>query len=323
VDHYIRMGLAAAWALFILTGLIWWWRRRGSKHYPYSERATLILDAIRDGCDIGMIYWSKTQRRYISRVVTPQSLDGYAMRAVDHTTGAERIFKVTRIRLLHIIPAGAPKRAPSRLVLIPPITYAVIGLGVVALGLFAFAILHGHGPSQLITQLPPALEPTSTLASSPPHASVTSNSLTITERSTDTASSSVPSIIDPTISLPRHANTPLDDFLNEPTPTAPVVTNLCYVVVQNHPSYKINQVAGVLQALFHYRADRAIELEQSVRTLGRAVVWSGPKDRAERFRQFLEGYDIAATIEQETKHSQTNNPAAVVSNPPAVSADGH
>lgn len=284
------MGLLGAWVLFALAALIWWRRRHDSKKYSYTERAQIILDAIRDRLDLGMIYWSKTERKFIRRVITPLELDGYSMKAFDHSLGSNRIFKVTRIRLVEIIPTGAPKQPPSRMKLVSMPTLVAVGLGVVALALLALALVRSQGPEQLTGVLPPqiaapglAIPPSPQVPTPPPDA------LKLT---------AVPDVAT-NASLAEPVE---DDFMKAPpVPVPPADT--WYLLVESHPNYKPGQVAGLLQTVLRYKMERAVELEQSVQQLGRAVVWSGPKERAEKCRQMLESYDLVAKLE----HSGTRS----------------
>ncbi|MCG3148081.1 MAG: hypothetical protein PCFJNLEI_01523 [Verrucomicrobiae bacterium] len=281
MEQYIRIGLLAVWVLFALAALVWWRRRHSSKKYSYTERAQVILDAIHAGVDVGMIYWSKSEKKFIRRVVTPEELDGYSMRAFDHTLGGIRIFKVTRIRLIEPIPKGAPKRAPSRLKLVSVPTVAAITLGGIALGLLALTLNRGTGPQPMAASLPlPAIRaPGVPVPVEPPPAPAPTNA----------------ALALPVKLAPKEVDP--DDFLNAPPePVQP--KEKWYLILENHAKYKPGQVANQLQAILRYRPERAVELEQSVVNLGRAVVWSGSKARAEMLQQLMAGYDLAAVIER-------------------------
>jgi len=310
VDYYIRMGLLAAWVLFALAALVWWRRKHGSKKYSYTERAQIILDAIHDRLDVGMIYWSKSEKKFIRRVVTPEELDGYSMRGFDHTLGGIRIFKVTRIRLIEPIPTGSPKRAPSRMKLVSVPTVLAISLGGVALALLALALVRGKGPQPLTSIVPLPIEPPG-ITSTPP-----ADVLKLADSRRE--SPPVPAAnTNLTMKAPLPVEADPDDFLNAPpVPVKP--SEAWYLVVENHPQYKTGQLANMLQAVLRYRPERAVGLEQDVTTLGRAVVWSGPKDRAERFRQLLDGYDILAKIERAGGEAGQTNANVTATN--AISA---
>lgn len=285
------MGLLATWLLFAIAALVWWRRRHSSKKYSFTERAQVILEAIQAKLDVGIIYWSKHENKFLRRVVTPEELDGYSLRGFDHTLKRTRVFKVTRIRLIELIPQGAVKRAPSRMKLVSVPTVAATGLGGIALVLLALALIRGQGPPPLTGIIaPPLVAPG--IANPLP--------AVITTAATDTLQIADAKLISTT---KPPAEVDPDDFLNAPIPTV-TPAETWYLVVESHPKYKQSQVATTLQTILRYRPDRAIELEQSVMNLGRAVVWSGPKKRAERFQQLLEGYDILAKIEPAT--SATN-----------------
>ena len=71
MDRWIRFGLFAAWLLLGVAGLIWWRRRQTSRRYPYSERASVIQESLRQMADLALVYWSKSERKYLRRIVTP------------------------------------------------------------------------------------------------------------------------------------------------------------------------------------------------------------------------------------------------------------
>jgi hypothetical protein len=293
VDQYIRIGLVAVWALFGVALLVWWRRRRASKRYAYSERAQTILDAIRLGRPVGMIYWSKTEKRFLRRVVTPRELDGYSMRGWDHKLGTERIFKVTRIRWAEVIPAGAPEKPPSRFKVISRATVVATALGGIALALLAVALLR----SKPVTPVTVILPPLETPAAAPAVA-------TAAPVTNQTAAPNV-------FTLPAgRGGGDAEDFLTAaPSPVVEKVTSS--LVVENHPRYKPGQVSTVLRSVLRYRPERALELEQSVATLGQAAVWFGPAERGERLQRLLENLDLQVRLEvEEAGRAPTNAPAA-------------
>lgn len=289
MDYYIRMGLLVGWALFGLAALIWWQRRHGSRKYSYTERAQVILDAIQAHGDLGMIYWSKSEKKFIRRVVTPEELDGYSMRGFDHTLGRPRIFKVTRIRLIELIPPGGPKAPPSRLKLISWPTVTTISLGCLVLIMLALALIRGRGPAPMAGEFVPVIEQPGATSAVPPVVS-------------QTVTADVP--VRPVLPVVVDSN----DFLNAP-PVPLLPTETWYVVVETHPKYKTGQVSGGLQAVLRCRPERAAELEKSVQALGRAVVWSGEKKRATGIQRMLENYDLLAALEAANADSTNSLPA--------------
>lgn len=74
----------------------------------------MILDALKQGSDLGIVYWSRSQRKYLRRVVTPLDLDVDSLKAFDHSIQDVRLFKVVRIRQITLLPPGTHD-APAHL----------------------------------------------------------------------------------------------------------------------------------------------------------------------------------------------------------------
>lgn len=311
MDFYIKLALVVAWAGFSVVLLVWWRRRHSSRRYPYSDRAAVILRALEQRADLGMIYWSKSERRHLRRVVTPQSLDGYAMRAFDPKVGDVRIFKVTRIRLIELIPPGAPKRAPSRWKLVTPALAVAVLAGCFALGLLGLVLLRGKGPERLTGIVPPPVEPPADLsvavAAARAPALMPTNQLA--ERTPVEALAATQPAVRVTGMAPV-TGTDTDDFLNAPMPVVPKASSQWRVVVLKHASYQVNQVATALAGTIRCSNLRCVELEQAVRNIGEAVVWSGKRERAEKLKQLLEGYDLAVRLDPPEEEPAAANPPA-------------
>jgi ATP-dependent Clp protease adaptor protein ClpS len=69
------------------------------------------------------------------------------------------------------------------------------------------------------------------------------------------------------------------------------------VVLWNDPVSLISLVVRVLQQLFGYDLPKAERLTMAVHHEGKAVVWTGEKDKAAAFCVALHGYALAATIQ--------------------------
>jgi tetratricopeptide (TPR) repeat protein len=93
--------------LLALAGWFLWWLRRRDRKYPAAERVEKISEALREGRDIRIVYWSKSRKRFIKEIVTPQSQDGSYMKAHDHARGINRKFKITRIKEIVVYPHPA------------------------------------------------------------------------------------------------------------------------------------------------------------------------------------------------------------------------
>ena len=70
------------------------------------------------------------------------------------------------------------------------------------------------------------------------------------------------------------------------------------VVVHNDPVNLMTYVTMVFQRVFGYPREKAEEHMLEVHTLGRSVLWSGMRERAELYVQQLHGYLLLATLEK-------------------------
>lgn len=70
------------------------------------------------------------------------------------------------------------------------------------------------------------------------------------------------------------------------------------VVVHNDPVNLMTYVTMVFQKVFGFTREKAEKHMMEVHQLGRSVVWSGLRERAELYVQQLHGYLLLATIER-------------------------
>jgi predicted DNA-binding transcriptional regulator YafY len=78
-------------------------REARDRHYPVANRFAVLRLALESGADVRMVYFSASSRQFSERVVTPLRLaqehaGGWYLRGFDHLRGAERTFKVGRIK---------------------------------------------------------------------------------------------------------------------------------------------------------------------------------------------------------------------------------
>jgi len=271
VELYIRIGLLLTWVGFAVALLLWWRRRQGAQHFAYSERATVILEAIRDGLDLGIIYWSKSEKKFIRRVITPQHLDGYSLHCFDQTKQVERIFKVTRMRLVEIIPAGAVKRPPSRTKLFSWAMVSTTAIGFLALALLGLTLVRGQGPRPATNFIVPAIEP--------PALMVTTNA-----------------IPEPPVP-PVPVKLDEDDYLNPPATTNYLAQNPCQITVIMSPRYKAGEIASALRMAIRLSDVRLAELESNVRQLGEAVVWTGNRRQSTNAAKMLINLELVIRVD--------------------------
>jgi ATP-dependent Clp protease adaptor protein ClpS len=70
------------------------------------------------------------------------------------------------------------------------------------------------------------------------------------------------------------------------------------VVVHNDPVNLMTYVTMVFQKVFGFPKEKAEKHMLEVHQLGRSIVWSGVRERAELYVQQLHGYLLLATIER-------------------------
>ena len=69
------------------------------------------------------------------------------------------------------------------------------------------------------------------------------------------------------------------------------------VIVHNDPITLQSYVTMVLQRLFAYDHAKAHSLMMEVHLKGRAIVWTGARERAELYLQQLHGHHLLASVE--------------------------
>lgn len=70
------------------------------------------------------------------------------------------------------------------------------------------------------------------------------------------------------------------------------------VVVHNDPVNLMPYVTQVFQKVFGYTRERAERHMLEVHQLGRSIVWTGARERAELYVQQLHGWLLLATLER-------------------------
>ena len=70
------------------------------------------------------------------------------------------------------------------------------------------------------------------------------------------------------------------------------------VIVHDDPVNLMGYVTFVLMKIFGYDENRAAKLMMEVHQLGRSVVWSGQRERAEMHTQQLQAHQLKASIEK-------------------------
>ena len=70
------------------------------------------------------------------------------------------------------------------------------------------------------------------------------------------------------------------------------------VVVHNDPVNLMSYVTMVFERVFGYPREKAEKHMMEVHRLGRSILWTGVRERAETYVQQLQGYLLLATIEK-------------------------
>ena len=70
------------------------------------------------------------------------------------------------------------------------------------------------------------------------------------------------------------------------------------VIVYDDPVNLMGFVTLVFRRVFGYSQERASELMLEVHQLGKSVVWSGPREKAEFYVQQLQGYQLLAAMKK-------------------------
>jgi ATP-dependent Clp protease adaptor protein ClpS len=70
------------------------------------------------------------------------------------------------------------------------------------------------------------------------------------------------------------------------------------VVVHNDPVTLMAYVTHVFQKVFGYNRERAEKHMLEVHNLGRSILWTGARERAEAYVEQLHGYQLLCTLEK-------------------------
>lgn len=70
------------------------------------------------------------------------------------------------------------------------------------------------------------------------------------------------------------------------------------VVVHDDPVNLMDYVTWVFMKVFGYPETRAVKLMMEVHQLGRSVVWTGGRERAELYTQQLQGFQLKTSMEK-------------------------
>ena len=89
-----------------------------------------------------------------------------------------------------------------------------------------------------------------------------------------------------------------DTLVVEDTETDVALDVPWQVVVHNDPVNLMSYVARVFRKVFGFSEEKAEKHMLEVHRLGRSIVWTGGRERAEGYVQQLHGYLLLATLEK-------------------------
>jgi ATP-dependent Clp protease adaptor protein ClpS len=89
-----------------------------------------------------------------------------------------------------------------------------------------------------------------------------------------------------------------ETVVEEETKTSSAVDVPWNVVVHNDPVNLTAYVTRVFQKVFGYSHARAEKHMLEVHNLGRSIVWTGARERAEAYVEQLHGYLLLSTLEK-------------------------
>jgi ATP-dependent Clp protease adaptor protein ClpS len=105
----------------------------------------------------------------------------------------------------------------------------------------------------------------------------------------------------------RNRNAPMQSFfgstvdnpvIEQETSTAEEIDLPWQVIVHNDPVNLMSYVTMVFQKVFGLTKEKAEKHMLEVHQLGRSILWSGMRERAELYVQQLHGYLLLATLER-------------------------
>ena len=70
------------------------------------------------------------------------------------------------------------------------------------------------------------------------------------------------------------------------------------VIILNDPVNLISFVTLIIRRVFGYSEDKAVQLTMNVHEQGRAIVWTGEREKAEMYVQQLQGFQLLAKMEK-------------------------
>jgi len=91
---------------------------------------------------------------------------------------------------------------------------------------------------------------------------------------------------------------PLSPTIEPDTTTQEAVDLPWNVVVHNDPVNLMSYVTRIFQKVFGFSKEKAEIHMMEVHELGRSIVWTGARERAEAYVQQLHGHLLMATLEK-------------------------
>ena len=91
---------------------------------------------------------------------------------------------------------------------------------------------------------------------------------------------------------------PAAPTIEEETRTEEALDTPWNVVAHNDPVNLMSDVSRVFMKVFGFPREKAEKHMMEVHELGRSIVWTGERERAEAYVQQLHGYLLLATLEK-------------------------
>ncbi len=89
-----------------------------------------------------------------------------------------------------------------------------------------------------------------------------------------------------------------DPDLLETTDTAEALDEPWNVIVYDDPVNLMQYVTWVLMKVFHYDEALSKKLMMEVHQLGKSIVWTGQREKAEHYTQQLHAHQLQASLEK-------------------------
>jgi hypothetical protein len=291
----------------LLIGLLMEMRsRRAQQQYPFPERARISHQAIRAGVDVRIVFWSRSENRFLKREMKPLELQGFYLKGIDKESGVEIAVKATRIK--EIVPlqpvvedsgATTPEPPPWEKRRRPQTNRNMSAIFILA-GTAGLVLLLGIKllPHHRVLRMEVDEE---------------SKKIRLRQDVPVEVNVAIPSTATDSTNQVGHASPAL-----AVKPGAMTTTNQMWnVVISLNPAQNAPDVRQALQQVFGYPPALAEKFIPETGLRGKLTVWSGPYALATNHLAQLQGLALPASLE--TAGPIVAPPVAPATNQPRVS----